>query len=231
MFKANTTFLTFCLRQIYFIGIVSFLTYCDASAEDTKSFSSANSEVRVSVTNGTAFLDGFVQSKKEYNLAGEVASKQKGIVKVVNNLKITNEEENEEEEELKSSSKGRVGELAKEFAIKLSLLFDQDVSGLTTSVDVQKDKIVVSGEVDTKLEKKLLAEKVSLESGDPVVNKLSVGSGKSINEWSSEILNILIWLVLVLILAIPFVMFFVLKRDNGSIGDLKKDSDMQAKDI
>ncbi len=58
-----------------------------------------------------------------------------------------------------------------------------------------------------------------------------MGSGKSINERSSEILNILIWLVLVLILAIPFVMFFVLKRDNGSIGDLKKDTDLQAKDI
>ncbi len=161
--------------------------------------------ITLTVVDSVAILQGAVDSKEDYELAEQVANDYEDITKVENNLTVRDGTDPNAED----YSYNRMSEIAQEAAIKLKLLANQKVSGASVDAEIVDNALVVSGEVDGETEKELLKKKLSQDTSMPIIDNLEVGSGKSLNESSSDMLTILFYLFLIVIISLLTVVYFV----------------------
>lgn len=111
------------------------------------------------VKSGTAYLNGFVESDIDVDLAGEIAESIEGISKVENDLKVDDAKASvaREGEEYTSRQGFRqtVMDATLSASVNTQLLLNNNTSGTKIDVDTENGVVTLSGEVASDQEREL----------------------------------------------------------------------------
>ncbi|MFY8350495.1 BON domain-containing protein [Pseudoalteromonas sp. SSM20] len=130
--------------------------WIDGKAEATLLFNThLNSfDINTDVDKGVVTLTGKVNHEVDKKLAKELVMGIDGVTEVDNRLTvIPNKNSKSEQQESKLESDFVDAKIAT--VIKTRLLFDTDISGTSIDVDVEKQTVTLTGEVDSEAEKQL----------------------------------------------------------------------------
>lgn len=140
-------------------------------------------DIEIDVEGNKAVLEGAVSSEVEKDLAGSIARGIEGIVSVDNRLIVDrsltakrNLESVDSKSEKRSFSQF-VADVSTTASIKTELLASDDIKGFEVNVDTYKNRVTLTGEVKTEVQKNL-AESIARKRDDvtEVVNKIRVNS-------------------------------------------------------
>ena len=121
--------------------------------------------ITVEARNGEVTLTGEVKEESHKSLAEETAAATPGVIKVNNQLKVTNTQD-----ATNKDTDGWIGLKAKS-----SLLFHRNVSGTATRVDVKDGVVILSGNVESQAQKDLATQYIrDVEGVKSVDNQLNV---------------------------------------------------------
>jgi len=131
--------------------------------------------IDASVNGSSVTLEGTVSSEIEKDLAEEISRSVEGISEVDNQLQIVADTETEPDNQKDSSFQKAVKDASITAEVKIDLLANDSVSGLSIDVDTKDQVVTLSGEVDSEAVKDL-AEKIAsnVEKVHSVENKLMI---------------------------------------------------------
>ena len=139
-----------------------------------------NFEIDTRVENGTAYLQGAVESEIDKALAAEVAFAIDGIDRVENRLTVDQQAADAaRDRDGKGGSDRAFAQKARDAtttaSVKLQLLANEHTSGMSINVDTRDDVVTLRGQVDS-AEEKMLAERLAANTDEvkQVRNELEV---------------------------------------------------------
>ncbi|TQV66308.1 BON domain-containing protein [Exilibacterium tricleocarpae] len=134
-------------------------------------------DIDISVDNNEARLSGSVESDTHKELATNIALGIEGIDSVDNRLKVekSTEKKVKRPDQSRRSFSQYMEDISTTAEIKGELLASSNVSGLDVNVDTYRNKVILSGRVETTAEK-ALAEAIAVRNKEveDVVNNLKV---------------------------------------------------------
>ena len=122
------------------------------------------------VNNGVVNLNGTVGSAIDKSLAGELMRGIADVRTVLNNLEVDAQLDSDidKEDAISRSSFSRwINDLTTTAVIRSRLVSNDNVSGLSISVETRRDIVTLKGEVETE-EESALAEEIARNTGDVV---------------------------------------------------------------
>ena len=146
--------------------------WLDGKAESTLLFNTnLNSfDINTDVKNGVVILTGKVESGVDKALAEELVASLEGVNSVDNQLTVIDNEPTKDSKMLMALTDSKI-----ETVVKTKLLFESEVSGTATEVEVEEGVVTLSGQVDSDAEKQL-AVAISKNTTDvkSVVDQLEI---------------------------------------------------------
>ena len=100
--------------------------------------------------NGVVILTGKVESGVDKALAEELVASLEGVNSVDNQLTVIDNEPTKDSKMLMALTDSKI-----ETVVKTKLLFESEVSGTATEVEVEEGVVTLSGQVDSDAEKQL----------------------------------------------------------------------------
>ncbi|BFM08520.1 BON domain-containing protein [Halioxenophilus aromaticivorans] len=116
------------------------------------------------VIDGNAVLTGEVDSSVKKDLANEIALSIEGIESVDNRIEVVNDEQKDGE---RNEFLASVQDATITAVIKMKYLVNDDLSAIDIKVDTKDQIVILSGEVETDVQKQL-AEAIATNSDDVV---------------------------------------------------------------
>jgi osmotically-inducible protein OsmY len=136
-----------------------------------------NFAINSQVKNGTATLDGVVESGIDKDLAEEVALSINGIDKVENNLRVDAASAKANAPKTDKSWGQTIDDATITASVKSKLLLNEHTKGLSINVDTDNDVVTLRGDVDSSEEKSLAGQVASnTDEVKSVVNELRVSA-------------------------------------------------------
>ena len=107
-------------------------------------------DINTDVKNGVVILTGKVESGVDKALAEELVASLEGVNSVDNQLTVIDNEPTKDSKMLMALTDSKI-----ETVVKTKLLFESEVSGTATEVEVEEGVVTLSGQVDSDAEKQL----------------------------------------------------------------------------
>ena len=117
-------------------------------------------EIDTQVSEGTVVLTGIVESLVDKELAGAIARGTDGVLEVENRLKVDSNARSRSTSEVGGDRRfgQAIDDATTTAQVKTKLLANDSVSGLAVNVDTFKNKVTLSGNVETSAEKNLIEQ-------------------------------------------------------------------------